>query len=134
MLGQFNFRRGRRPEAGPFEQNLLQGIEDFRIGMSEDERPPTSDKIEIAFSIDVVELGTESLLDKKRSSPHLFKGADRAVDSPRDQILRRLPHLLTTTDRFLGFIRKCLQFDYPLTLTAVPAAFSFPWVAVLAFS
>ena len=50
------FQLGRRAEAGAVVQRFLDGLDDARMAVAEDQRPPGADVIEIAIAVEVEEI------------------------------------------------------------------------------
>src|SRR5262249_33345603 len=55
------------------------GIDDRRIGVAEDQRPPASHVVDIAMAVDVGEPGTTPFLEEHRRSAHATERANRRV-------------------------------------------------------
>ena len=56
QLGQFNFTLGRRAEAGANRQNLAQRIDDRRKAVTQDQRPPGEDIVDVFVAVDVEDM------------------------------------------------------------------------------
>ena len=57
-------------------------LDDVRMGMAEDERPPAPHVIDVAVAVDVGQPGAPALAEEDRRAAHPAEGADRGVDAP----------------------------------------------------
>jgi hypothetical protein len=58
--------------------------------MTEDERAPRTDKVQVAVAIDVPDPGTITTRDERWPSTDRAMGTNRAVDAARNEALRLL--------------------------------------------
>jgi hypothetical protein len=61
--------------------------------MSEDERPPRPDVVDVLVPVNVVEVASSTPFDERRSDTEGAERSDRRVDSPGNSFLRRLEEL-----------------------------------------
>ena len=94
LCGQLDLSLGRCAEAGSLERRLAHCLHGLGVGVPEDQRPPGLDRVEQEPAIGRLEVGAvpagdeERLVDADRAH-----GANRRVDTARDQRLRAVPEL-----------------------------------------
>ncbi len=88
-----NFRRQhhlalmRRPVTHSSVSRFSHRLHNFRVGMTQNSWPPTSDIIHILPPIHIPQHGTPGRLYKKRLSPHRPKRSDRRMYAPWSDLL-----------------------------------------------
>src|SRR5262249_9689716 len=109
-LRQLDFQFRRRSEARPFVERGFYRSDDPRMAMSEDERSPRADVIEITVAIDVDQIRPSASLDEWRLAAHAAECPGRTVDAPRNNLRSTLKSLLTASaNRFHEVIIRAIE-------------------------
>src|SRR5205814_1462680 len=78
----------------------LQCLDDGRRAMTQDQRSPGTDEIEVSVPVDVPDPGTLAPDDKGRDPPDRAMGSNRAVDAAGDQAFRLLEQRRRSIDAY----------------------------------
>jgi hypothetical protein len=71
------------------------GLDDRRIRVPEDQRPPAAHVVDVAMAVDVGEPGATPLLEEHRGAPHAAEGAHRRVHASGDDPAGAVEEALT---------------------------------------
>src|SRR5919197_5248137 len=85
QLGKLDLAPGRRAEAGAVAGALGNRLDDAGVGVSEDQRSPGAEVVEILIAVLVPDPGAEAPPDEQRVAPDRFEGANGAVDASRQE-------------------------------------------------
>src|SRR5207245_4133132 len=82
----------------PQRRGFLDGLQDLRMRMAGEKRPPGEHVVDVGVAVLVVQAGALALLDKKRFAAHSAKSADGRVHAAREQRLCALEFALRLFD------------------------------------
>src|SRR5262249_3582063 len=95
QFGQVRLALGRGAEAGALVQRLLDGSHHARVTVTEDQRAPRTDIIEVGVPVDVVEISSLSTGDEDRLAADSAEGPCRAVHPAGNDAAGLLKRLVT---------------------------------------
>ena len=82
-FGEFDLLFGGRAEAGAARDGEVQGVEDDGMPVTQNQRSPGADVIDIFVAVGIENVGALAALDEGRSAAYAAIGADRGVDAAR---------------------------------------------------
>lgn len=77
QFGQLYFAFRRRPESKPLAGGLLHRAHGIGIGMTENQRPPGTDVVDVRLAIGIPDPGAFAVREKARCAAYGTEGADR---------------------------------------------------------
>ena len=77
QLGELDLAGPRRAERGAAVDRLLHGIDDLRVPVSEDHRPPRADEVDVPAVVGVPEVGALAADHEARGAADGTEGAHR---------------------------------------------------------
>src|SRR5262249_15400189 len=92
-FGDFNFAFRRSPERCSDFNDLTQTLNDFRRPMSEDQRSPRTDIINVFFPVDVPNMRTVTAIDEERLAADGTERPNRRVHAPWHKFLSTIENL-----------------------------------------
>ena len=87
-LGELDFRFGGGAERSSSSRRGLDGGDDGRGGMAQDQRPPGADVVDVTLSVGIGDAAPVPAHDEGRGSPDWPEGANGRVDAARNDLLR----------------------------------------------
>ena len=96
QFGQFDLAFRRRAESKPPGRCFLHRAHGIRIGMTEDQRPPGTDVIEIVLAVGIPYAGTGAGSKEARRAADGAEGADGRIDAAGNGLLGAEKELFVT--------------------------------------
>src|SRR5262249_21581343 len=84
-LGELRLGLGGGAEGHAAAHRLLDGADDARVGVAEDQRPPRADVVEVLVAVEVVEVRPVAAGDEQRLAADGAERAGGAVDAAGDE-------------------------------------------------
>ena len=91
--GQLGLGRRRRPERQATRCRLGDGVDDGRVGVAEDHRPPRADQVDVAVAVGVGQPAAVRLGDEARGAADRGEGSHRGVHPAGDDLAGVLEQL-----------------------------------------
>src|SRR5579883_2755853 len=86
-LGELDFLRGGSAEAGADGESAFERGEDFRVPVSQQQRAPRADVIDVFAAIGIENVGAFAARDEGRVAADAAAGTDGRIDAARNELL-----------------------------------------------
>ena len=109
QFSELGFQLGRSAEAGPVVQRFLNGADDARMTVAQDQRSPRADVIQVVIAVEIEEARPFAASDENRIAADGAEGAGRTVDAAGNEMAGTLKRLSTADAR--GFHGSPFMYD-----------------------
>ena len=100
LLGNLHFRLGRRAEGQAFERRLAHRLDDGRMRMAGNGRPPGADIVDIRCTVSVPHARALGTRNETRKAADRAKGTHRRIDAAGDHSLGAIEQGFVSTHEF----------------------------------